>query len=63
MPTMEDDQGNRVEIDYDPEHDMTQWETYDSDGNQTGGGQSGGDRVDEVTNEYYDKDYHDVSDS
>lgn len=52
MATMYDDNGNRVEIDYDRGNDMTQWETYDRDGNQSGGGQAGGDRVDKIMGEF-----------
>lgn len=52
MVAMVHDDGSRVEIDYDSKNDQTQWETFDPDGNQTGGGQRGGNKVDEVEKEF-----------
>lgn len=52
MVTMVDGRGNTVDIDYDDEHDTTQWESRDDQGNVTGGGQKGGDAVDEIVDDY-----------
>lgn len=63
MPRMEKDDGSWVDVDYDDDNDQTQWESYDPDGNLAGAGQQGGDRVDEIMEEWEDKGYREVSSS
>jgi hypothetical protein len=55
MTTMTDDNGHYADIDYDDKHDTTQWETRDRDGKITGGGQRGGNAVDEIVDEFKDR--------
>lgn len=57
MSRYEDDEGNTVDIDYDKDHDTTQWETRDAAGNQTGGGQRGGNAVDDLAEEFKGQGY------
>lgn len=54
---MYDDEGNTFEADYFHDTDMTVWETYDADGNQTGGGQLPGDQVGKLELERQDQGY------
>lgn len=54
---MYDEEGNSFEANYDQDNNMTIWETYDADGNHTGGGQLPGDQVDELESERFDQGY------
>lgn len=54
---MYDEEGNSFEANYDQDNDMTTWETYDADGNQTGGGQLSGDQVDKLESDRFDQGY------
>lgn len=63
MTTLVNDNGDRIEFEYDEDHDVTPWDTYDSDGVNTGSGQVGGNAEDSLTKEYEDKGYHSPSHS
>lgn len=57
------DNGDRIEFEYDKDHNVTPWNTYDSDGVNTGSGQVGGNAEDSLTKEYEYKGYHTPSHS